>query len=122
MQDADCSCHLEARRTGPLAWRRRRRSKWMVWWNVCVNGSYWHGGRCSARPTAWAFKVLSTCTSTRHVHTRTGTGDAQINLGQRIPLSGAALVSTPQDVALIDVRRCALRVCVCTLCACESFC
>ncbi|GLC33856.1 hypothetical protein PLESTB_000512000 [Pleodorina starrii] len=34
-----------------------------------------------------------------------GTGDAQINLGQRIPLSGAALVSTPQDVALIDVRR-----------------
>ncbi|KAG2497962.1 hypothetical protein HYH03_004223 [Edaphochlamys debaryana] len=34
-----------------------------------------------------------------------GTGDAQINLAQRIPLSGAALVSTPQDVALIDVRR-----------------
>ncbi|PNH08772.1 Iron-sulfur protein NUBPL [Tetrabaena socialis] len=34
-----------------------------------------------------------------------GTGDAQINLGQRIPLSGAVLVSTPQDIALIDVRR-----------------
>lgn len=35
----------------------------------------------------------------------TGTGDAQINLGQRLPLSGALIVSTPQDVALLDARR-----------------
>ncbi|MEW5316852.1 MAG: hypothetical protein WDW38_008197 [Sanguina aurantia] len=34
-----------------------------------------------------------------------GTGDAQINLAQRIPLSGAVVVSTPQDVALVDARR-----------------
>ncbi|KAI8469331.1 MAG: P-loop containing nucleoside triphosphate hydrolase protein [Monoraphidium minutum] len=34
-----------------------------------------------------------------------GTGDAQINLGQRLPLSGAVIVSTPQDVALLDARR-----------------
>uniref|UniRef100_A0A7S0S0Z1 Iron-sulfur cluster carrier protein n=1 Tax=Chlamydomonas leiostraca TaxID=1034604 RepID=A0A7S0S0Z1_9CHLO len=34
-----------------------------------------------------------------------GTGDAQINLGQRIPLTGAVIVSTPQDVALLDARR-----------------
>jgi len=34
-----------------------------------------------------------------------GTGDAQIGLGQRLPLSGAIIVSTPQDVALIDARR-----------------
>lgn len=34
-----------------------------------------------------------------------GTGDAQINLAQRIPLSGAVVVSTPQDVALDDARR-----------------
>ncbi|KAF5835088.1 P-loop containing nucleoside triphosphate hydrolase protein [Dunaliella salina] len=34
-----------------------------------------------------------------------GTGDAQINLAQRIPLSGALVVSTPQDIALLDVRR-----------------
>eukprot|EP00955_Chlamydomonas_euryale_P012140 130806-Chlamydomonas_euryale.AAC.8 len=34
-----------------------------------------------------------------------GTGDAQINLGQRTPLTGAVITSTPQDVALLDVRR-----------------
>ncbi|KAG1678193.1 hypothetical protein FOA52_016130 [Chlamydomonas sp. UWO 241] len=34
-----------------------------------------------------------------------GTGDAQINLGQRTPLSGALITSTPQDVALLDVKR-----------------
>lgn len=34
-----------------------------------------------------------------------GTGDAQINLGQRIPLSGAVVVSTPQDIALLDALR-----------------
>eukprot|EP00798_Chlamydomonas_sp_ICE-L_P029976 gene29976-18047_t len=37
-----------------------------------------------------------------------GTGDAQINLCQRIPLSGAIIVSTPQDIALLDARRGAL--------------
>ncbi|KAK4748118.1 hypothetical protein SAY87_014704 [Trapa incisa] len=34
-----------------------------------------------------------------------GTGDAQISMSQRLQLSGALIVSTPQDVALIDVRR-----------------
>lgn len=34
-----------------------------------------------------------------------GTGDAQIGLGQRLPLAGAVIVSTPQDVALLDARR-----------------
>ncbi|KAL6760285.1 P-loop containing nucleoside triphosphate hydrolase protein [Haematococcus lacustris] len=34
-----------------------------------------------------------------------GTGDAQINLGQRVPLSGAIVVSTPQDIALLDAKR-----------------
>jgi hypothetical protein len=33
-----------------------------------------------------------------------GTGDAQIGLGQRLPLAGAVIVSTPQDVALLDAR------------------
>jgi Mrp family chromosome partitioning ATPase len=37
-----------------------------------------------------------------------GTGDAQIGLGQRLPLSGAVIVSTPQDVALLDARWAAL--------------
>lgn len=39
-----------------------------------------------------------------------GTGDVQLTLCQKIPVSGAVLVTTPQDVALSDVRR-----------ACEMF-
>ena len=34
-----------------------------------------------------------------------GTGDAQLTLSQRVSLSGAVIVSTPQDVALLDARR-----------------
>jgi ATP-binding protein involved in chromosome partitioning len=34
-----------------------------------------------------------------------GTGDAQLSLVQTAPLSGGVIVTTPQDVALIDVRR-----------------
>ncbi|OGT58768.1 MAG: hypothetical protein A3F14_06830 [Gammaproteobacteria bacterium RIFCSPHIGHO2_12_FULL_43_28] len=39
-----------------------------------------------------------------------GTGDVQLSLCQKIPVSGAVIVTTPQDLALIDVRR-----------ACEMF-
>lgn len=34
-----------------------------------------------------------------------GTGDAQLTMAQRVPLRGAVIVSTPQDIALIDARR-----------------
>lgn len=34
-----------------------------------------------------------------------GTGDAQLSLGQLIPITGAIIVTTPQEVALIDVRK-----------------
>ena len=34
-----------------------------------------------------------------------GTGDAQLTIAQRLPLKGAVIVSTPQDIALIDARR-----------------
>lgn len=34
-----------------------------------------------------------------------GTGDAQLTLSQQVPLSGAVIVSTPQDLALMDARR-----------------
>ena len=34
-----------------------------------------------------------------------GTGDAQLTLSQRVPLAGAVIVSTPQDIALIDARK-----------------
>jgi ATP-binding protein involved in chromosome partitioning len=39
-----------------------------------------------------------------------GTGDIQLSLCQKMPLSGALMVTTPQDLALLDVRR-----------ACEMF-
>lgn len=35
-----------------------------------------------------------------------GTGDASLTLAQAVPLSGAVIVTTPQQVALSDVRRC----------------
>ncbi|MBI2027206.1 MAG: Mrp/NBP35 family ATP-binding protein [Deltaproteobacteria bacterium] len=35
-----------------------------------------------------------------------GTGDTQLSLSQLIPLSGAVIVTTPQDVALADVEKC----------------
>jgi ATP-binding protein involved in chromosome partitioning len=34
-----------------------------------------------------------------------GTGDAQLTLTQKVPLTGAVVVTTPQDVALIDARK-----------------
>jgi ATP-binding protein involved in chromosome partitioning len=34
-----------------------------------------------------------------------GTGDAQLTLAQNVPLKGVVIVSTPQDLALIDARR-----------------
>ncbi len=34
-----------------------------------------------------------------------GTGDAQLSLAQTAPISGGVIVTTPQDVALVDVRR-----------------
>ncbi len=34
-----------------------------------------------------------------------GTGDIQLTLSQRIPVSGAVIVTTPQDIALLDARR-----------------
>src|SRR5690625_6781080 len=37
-----------------------------------------------------------------------GTGDVQLTLAQRIPVAGAVTVTTPQDVAVDDVRRAAV--------------
>ena len=34
-----------------------------------------------------------------------GTGDAQLTLAQRVALAGAVIVSTPQDIALLDARK-----------------
>ncbi len=34
-----------------------------------------------------------------------GTGDIQLTLSQKVPLSGAVIVTTPQDIALLDARK-----------------
>ena len=34
-----------------------------------------------------------------------GTGDAQLTMAQQVPLAGSVIVSTPQDLALIDARK-----------------
>jgi ATP-binding protein involved in chromosome partitioning len=34
-----------------------------------------------------------------------GTGDAQLTMAQQVPLAGAIIVSTPQDIALLDARK-----------------
>ena len=34
-----------------------------------------------------------------------GTGDAQLTMAQKVPLTGAVIVSTPQDIALLDARK-----------------
>ena len=40
-----------------------------------------------------------------------GTGDAHLSLTQRVPLDGAVIVSTPQEIALLDARRFSLLFC-----------
>ena len=34
-----------------------------------------------------------------------GTGDTQLTISQQIPISGTVIVTTPQDIALLDARR-----------------
>jgi len=34
-----------------------------------------------------------------------GTGDIQLTLSQQVPVSGAVIVTTPQEIALLDARK-----------------
>lgn len=84
-----------------------------------------HGVRCmsmgfftqSDQPVVWRGPIVSSAID-RFLHGTAwgeldvllvdmppGTGDAQISLGQRLPLDGAVVVTTPQRVALLDARR-----------------
>src|SRR5437016_3700986 len=51
------------------------------------------------RGVAWCARYIPV------VYLPPGTGDAQLTMAQQVPLSGALIVSTPQDIALIDARR-----------------
>lgn len=67
----------------------------MVWRGPMVHGAITQ----MLRDVAWApLDVLL-------VDMPPGTGDVQLTMAQTVPLSGAVIVSTPQDIALIDVRR-----------------
>lgn len=39
------------------------------------------------------------------IDTPPGTGDTQLSLSQNLPISGAVIVSTPQDLSLVDAKR-----------------
>lgn len=51
------------------------------------------------RDVAWGFLDVMV------VDMPPGTGDTQLTMAQRVPLAGAVIVSTPQDIALIDARK-----------------
>src|SRR5690606_14212189 len=67
----------------------------MVWRGPMVRSAL----RQMLRDVAWApLDVLV-------VDMPPGTGDAQLTMAQQVPLAGAVIVSTPQDLALIDARK-----------------
>ena len=49
-----------------------------------------------------------------------GTGDAQLTMAQQVPLAGAVIVSTPQDLALIDARKGLAHVPAASTCRCSA--
>lgn len=69
------------------------------------------------KPTIWrgpmvtqALEQLLTLTQWRDldyliVDLPPGTGDTQLTLAQKVPVSGAVIVTTPQDIALVDARK-----------------
>ena len=52
---------------------------------------------CSARPTGAIDYLI--------VDMPPGTGDIQLSMAQKVPVTGAVIVTTPQDIALIDARK-----------------
>ncbi|MDP9195408.1 MAG: iron-sulfur cluster carrier protein ApbC [Pseudomonadota bacterium] len=67
----------------------------MVWRGPMVMGAV----RQMLRQVAWGTLDILV------VDMPPGTGDAQLTLVQEVPLAGAVIVSTPQDIALLDARR-----------------
>ncbi len=69
------------------------------------NAMIWRGPMVMSAITQLLFEVNWDPLDLLLVDMPPGTGDAQLTLAQRVPLRGAIIVSTPQDIALIDARR-----------------
>lgn len=69
------------------------------------NAAVWRGPMVMSAITTFTSRVDWRGTNILVIDMPPGTGDAQISISQRVPLSGAVIVSTPQDIALIDARR-----------------
>ena len=65
----------------------------------------WRGPMVMSAITQLLREVAWSETDVMIVDMPPGTGDAQLTLAQQTPLSGAVIVSTPQDLALIDARK-----------------
>jgi len=65
----------------------------------------WRGPMVMAAVTQLLRDVLWAPLDVLVVDMPPGTGDAQLTLAQQVPLSGSVIVSTPQDLALIDARK-----------------
>lgn len=57
------------------------------------------------RETAWGYHQGDHDLDYLIIDLPPGTGDIQLTMAQKIPVSGAVVVTTPQDIALIDVKR-----------------
>jgi ATP-binding protein involved in chromosome partitioning len=65
----------------------------------------WRGPMVMSALTQLLREVAWSDTDVMVIDMPPGTGDAQLTLAQQTPLSGAVIVSTPQDLALIDARK-----------------
>ena len=69
------------------------------------NAMIWRGPMVMSAITQLLFEVNWGPLDVLLVDMPPGTGDAQLTLSQRVPMRGAVIVSTPQDIALLDARR-----------------
>ncbi len=70
-----------------------------------ITAIVWRGPKLSGALTQLVTDTLWSDLDYLVVDMPPGTGDIQLTLAQRVPVAGAVVVTTPQDIALLDVRR-----------------